>query len=151
MNRVKDFLHQHDVPFQTISHVPTYTAQGTAAATHIRGRNIAKTVILKCDDQPVMVVLPAPFRVDLDHIQETLGVKKVEMMPEQELRELFPDCELGAMPPFGNLYDMDVVSDLSLAHDVHIAFNAGTHNELIRMTFHDFDHCVKPRFAACRA
>jgi Ala-tRNA(Pro) deacylase len=151
--KLKEFLDAQHVPYITITHSLAFTAQGIAALTHIPGQELAKTVIVKIDDQIVMAVLPATRRVDLAALRVTTGAKSAALASEREFRDMFPDCEVGAMPPFGNLFGMPVFVDETLAEDKEIAFNAGTHRELIRMSFEDFRRLVKPtilNFAAMR-
>lgn len=144
VQKLKDYLDQNEVEYVTISHSPAYTAQRIAEVAHIPGRELAKTVIVKIDDRYAMAVLPASRRVDLRHLQEALGADDVVLASEREFKELFPDCELGAMPPFGNLYDMGVYVAEQLAEDKEIAFNAGSHTELVRMSYSDFANLVTP-------
>ena len=142
---LKKYLDQHSVQYIVISHSVAYTAQGIAALTHIPGRKLAKTVIVKIDGKPAMAVVPASFRVDLRLMEKATRAKTVEVASEQEFKGLFPECEIGAMPPFGNLYGLDVFADQSLAKDENIAFNAGSHRELIRLAWKDFARLVKPQ------
>ena len=148
VQKLKDYLDQHEVEYVTISHSPAYTAQRIAEVAHIPGRELAKTVIVKIDDRFAMAVLPASRRVDLRHLQEALGADDVVLASEQEFQELFPDCEVGAMPPFGNLYDMGVYVAEQLTEDEEIAFNAGSHTELVRMSYSDFANLVTPQVVA---
>ena len=104
----------------------------------------AKTVIIKVDDKIAMAVLPASYRIDFDGLKKALNSKKIELATEEEFAKLFPDCEIGAMPPFGNLYNMDVYVDDSLTEDDEITFNACSHNELMRMAYKDFEKLVTP-------
>src|SRR5581483_6326868 len=105
----------------------------------------AKTVIVKIDGEFAMAVVPASCRVNLEQLKTLLGARELELASERDFRDFFPDCETGAMPPFGNLYGMKVFADEGLSHDKEIAFNAGSHRELVRMTWHDFERLVKPR------
>jgi len=134
-----------------ISHSLAYTAQGIAALTHIKGKELAKTVMVMVDGKLAMAVVPASFRVDLHRLKRYLGAEAVELASEPEFRHRFPDCETGSMPPFGNLYGMDVFADETLAEDKEIAFNAGTHRELVRMSFDDFQRLAKPTLIALAA
>lgn len=143
--KLKDFLDRQRVKYVTISHSPAYTAQEIAASAHVPGKALAKTVIVRLDDKPAMAVLPASYRVDFDLLKEATGAKKLELASETEFGDLFPGCEVGAMPPFGNLYDMDVYVAESLAEDDEIVFNAGSFTELIRMSYGDFEQLVKPK------
>jgi Ala-tRNA(Pro) deacylase len=142
--RVIDFLDKEHVKYVTIGHSPAYTAQEIAALAHIPGKELAKTVIVKVDEELAMVVLPASEMVRLDHLRESLGTEFVELAEEDEFKGEFPDCETGAMPPFGNLYGMKVFVDQSLREDDEIAFNAGSHDELIRLPYADYERLVHP-------
>jgi Ala-tRNA(Pro) deacylase len=144
VQKLKSFLDENSVRYVTIRHSPAYTAQEIAAAAHIPGREVAKTVIVKLDGDLAMAVLPASLHVDLDRLREVTGSRSVELATEEDFKDLFPVCEVGAMPPFGNLYEMRVFSDASLAEDEEIAFNAGTHTELIRLPYTDFERLVRP-------
>ncbi len=144
VKRLKEFLDTHDIKYVTIRHSPAYTAQEVAASAHIPGREMAKTVMLKLDDDIAMAVLPASFHVDLERVREITGAKRVELASEDEFKDLFPACEVGAMPPFGNLYDMRVFADASLAEDEEIAFEGGSHSELIRLPYTDYIRLVEP-------
>ncbi len=142
--KLKEFLDSKGIKYVTITHAPAYTAQEVAASAHISGKELAKTVIVKIDGKMAMVVLPASSVIDFDRLKAAAGATRVELASEDEFRDRFPECELGAMPPFGNLYDMPVYVDESLTRDVEIAFNAGTHRELFRMAYKDFADLVKP-------
>ena len=142
--RLKDFLDREGVPYKSIVHAPAFTAQEVAQTAHIPGKELAKTVIVKVDGKLTMIVLPASEHVRLEHLRESLGVQKVELAEEDEFRKAFPDCETGAMPPFGNLYGMSVFVSPALREDEEIAFNAGTHSELIRLPYADFERLVHP-------
>ena len=149
-----EYLDKHSVKYIVISHSPAYTAQGIAALSHIPGKELAKTVVVKLDGQLTMAVLPASFRVDVGLLKKATNAKHVELASETEFKGRFPECETGAMPPFGNLYGIDVIADESLAKDKEIAFNACSHRELIRLAWEDFERLAKPkvtRFAAMRA
>lgn len=151
VKQLRDFLDKHRVKYVSITHSPAFTAQEIAASAHISGRELAKTVMVKVNGKMAMAVLPASFHVQFDLLKEALGVKKVELASEADFKDLFPGCELGAMPPFGNLYDMDVYVAQSLTEDDEIAFNAGSHTELIKLAYADFERLVQPkvlRFAA---
>jgi Ala-tRNA(Pro) deacylase len=143
--KLKDFLSRGKVKHISIYHSPTYTAQEIAALTHIPGKELAKTVIVKLDGKMAMAVLPASYQVDFDLLKQASGAGNVELASEEEFQDCFPGCEVGAMPPFGNLYGMEVYAAKSLAEDETIAFNAGTHFELIRMAYKDFERLVQPR------
>lgn len=143
--RLKEFLDSNGVKYVSISHSPAFTAQEIAALTHTPGQELAKTVIIKKDGKMAMAVLPASFQVDFELLREATGAKKVELATEREFRDRFPGCEVGAMPPFGNLYDMDVYVAEKLAEDENIAFNAGSHTELVKMAYADFARLVEPK------
>ncbi len=151
VRRLKEYLDSQQIKYVTISHSPAFTAQQIAATAHVPGKELAKTVMVLVDGEMAMAVLPASLRVDLDHLQEMIGAKRVELADERSFRDMFPECEVGAMPPFGNLYGMDVYVADSLAEDEEIAFNAGSHTELIRMAYADFERLVKPRVLAFTA
>jgi len=142
--KLKEYLDKNGVKYATITHSPAYTAQEVAASAHVSGREMAKTVIVKVDGRLAMAVLPATRKVVLQDLREITGAENVSFATEAEFKARFPDCEVGAMPPFGNLYDMDVFVAPSLAEDELIAFNAGTHTEVIQMSFQDFDRLVRP-------
>ena len=154
LSKVRAFLDAHRVKYVLISHSKAYTAQGIAAISHISGRELAKTVVVKLDGALAMAVLPASYQVDLEALRRATGVQVAELASEREFKQHFPDCETGAMPPFGNLYSIPVYVDLTLAEDREIAFNAATHFELIKMAYADFARLVKPEvmeFSSARA
>jgi Ala-tRNA(Pro) deacylase len=144
VKKLKEFLDESGVRFVSIVHSMAYTAQEIAATTHIPGKEIAKTVMVKLDGKMAMAVLPASYRVDFNLLKKAAGAKKAELASEEEFKDVFPECEVGAMPPFGNLYGMEVYVAQSLAEDEEIAFNAGSHTELIKLAYKDFENLVKP-------
>jgi len=144
LNQLRNYLDENHVRYVVISHSKAYTAQGIAAVAHISGKELAKTVILKLDGALAMAVLPASYHVDLKALKKATGVNTAELASEYEFKQHFPDCETGAMPPFGNLYAMPVYVDATLAEDKEIAFNAGSHLELIRLAYEDFERLVQP-------
>lgn len=144
IKKLKNYLDENNIEYITIRHSLAFNAQRVAATTHIPGKELAKTVMIKLDGKMAMAVLPASYRVRLDVLKELTGAKTIELANEMEFKYLFPECEIGAMPPFGNLYDMEVFVAASLAEDTEIAFNAGTHVELIRMAYADFERLVHP-------
>jgi len=148
-NKLKEFLNQAQTKYITIQHSPAFTAQEVAALAHVTGRDFAKTVIVNIDGTMAMVVLPATRRVVLADIREMLEVEHAKLASEEDFKALFPDCEVGAMPPFGNLYGMPVYVAPSLATEPEIAFNAGTHTEVIKMAYRDFERLVKPTVLGC--
>jgi Ala-tRNA(Pro) deacylase len=143
--RLKEYLEQNHVTYSHCTHRMAYTAQEVAAAQHVPGQNMAKTVVLKADDQYVMVVLPAPLKLDLEMLRRKLPFGRLELASEKDLAWLFMDSELGAMPPFGNLYNLPVFVDQSLAVRQEIVFNAGTHMDTIQMPYDDFERLVHPK------
>ena len=145
VKQLKEFLDSNNVKYVSVTHSTAYTAQEIAALTHTKGRDMAKTVIVKLGDSLAMAVLPASFRADLEHLKEGIGVETISLATESEFRARFPGCETGAMPPFGNLYGMPVFVDESLTKEKEIAFNAGSHNELIRLAYGDFERLVQPK------
>jgi Ala-tRNA(Pro) deacylase len=142
--KLRAFLDSNHVNYQLISHPTAYTAQGTAATSHVGGDELAKAVIIKLDDAFAMAVLPASRRIDLTTLQTATGANSIRLASELEFKDLFPDCEVGAMPPFGNLYGMRVFVEEGLAGNAEIAFNAGSHTELMRLAYSDFDRLAKP-------
>ena len=148
VKRLKEFLDSHGVKYVSIRHSPAFTGQEIAASAHVPGKELAKTVMVKLDGRMAMAVLPASFRVDLARLAEGAGVDRAALAAEDEFGHLFGDCEIGAMPPFGNLYDLEVYVEESLAEDQEIAFNAGSHAELIRLAYADFARLVEPRLLA---
>ena len=143
--KLQEYLDQHQVKYVSIKHSPAFTAQEIAAAAHIPGRDVAKVVVVKLDQVMALVVVPATEMVRMNHLKAETGAGHVELASEEEFKGKFPDCEVGAMPPFGNLYDMDTFVEENLAEDEEIAFNAGTHTELVKMAFADFARLVNPR------
>jgi Ala-tRNA(Pro) deacylase len=142
--KLKEFLDRYHTKYISISHSPAYTAQEIAASAHIPGRELAKTVMVKLDGKLAMVVLPASRRLDLQLLKEASGARQIDLATEEEFKNLFPDCETGAMPPFGNLYGLPVYVAQKLTEDEEIAFNAGTHSELIRMAYRDYERLTDP-------
>jgi Ala-tRNA(Pro) deacylase len=143
---LKEFLDSRRVKYVAINHSLAYTAQEIAASAHIPGNRLAKTVIVKIDGKLAMAVLPASEKVDLELLKHAAGAKKVELASELEFKDRFPEGALGAMPPFGNLYGMEVFASSNLPAD-EIAFNAGSHTELIRMSYKDYESLVQPKIA----
>ena len=142
---LREFLDQNKVRYVTVKHSVAYTAQEIAASAHIKGNELAKTVLIKIDGKMAMCVLPASYKIDFDLLKEALGGKNVRIANEVEFKDKFPECDVGAMPPFGNLYGMDVYVEEILAKDEEIAFNACSHVELLQMSFKDYGRLVKPR------
>lgn len=151
LNALKGFLDENKIAYVSIKHSTAYTAQAVAASAHIKGRDLAKTVIVKLDAKMAMAVLPAKYQVDLEQLKKAAKSKSVKLVSEEEFIEKFPDCEAGAMPPFGNLYAMDVFVDKTLTADEEIAFNACSHSELIQLAYKDFERLVKPKILSFHA
>jgi Ala-tRNA(Pro) deacylase len=140
-----ELLNSRHVPFERLQHRPVYTANRVAQALHVPGREMAKSVLLRTGHGYVVAVLPATHRVDLERVRADLGEEQVEMACEEEMDQLFPDCERGALPPFGSLYQLPTVVDESLAQDEEIVFEAQNHEEAIRMAYRDFETLEHPR------
>jgi Ala-tRNA(Pro) deacylase len=145
VEKLKKFLNENKIRFVCVSHSPAFTAQEIAASAHIPGKEVAKTVMVEIDGDMAMAVLPASYQVDLDALAKLSGARSVELASEQQFETLFPECEAGAMPPFGNLYGLPVYAAETLAEDEEIAFNAGSHTELVRLAYKDFARLVDPR------
>jgi len=142
--KLKEFLDSHEVKYVSIRHSPAFTAAEVATSAHVAGQDFAKTIVVRIDDSFALVVLPASRRLVLADLRELLQTPLVRLATEAEIRGLFPDCELGAMPPFGHLYGLPVYVAESLVNEPEIAFNAGTHTEVIKMNYEDFDGLVRP-------
>ena len=142
--KLKRFLDENHIRYVSIRHSPAYTAQETAASAHIPGRELAKTVVLFIDGEMAMAVLPSTRMLDLELLRHHTEAESVTLATENQFKDRFPDCEAGAMPPFGNLYKIPVYVDRSLTLDDQIAFNAGSHAELIQLAFEDFENLVHP-------
>ncbi len=144
-SKLKNYLDENKIKYRTIQHSVAYTAQEIAARAHIPGKELAKTVMIKIDGKMAMIVVPASHKIDVEEIKDIVESESVRIASEQEFKDKFPDCEVGAMPPFGNLYAMDVFVSATLTEDEEIAFNAGSHSELIKMDFKDFERLVQPK------
>ncbi len=143
--RLRKFLDSYNIRYILISHSVAYTAEGIAALTHIPGKEVAKTVIVKIDNALAMAVVSASQHVNLELLKAATKANVVQLAAENEFKSRFPDCETGAMPPFGNLYGMSVFADEVLSHDKEIVFNAGSHRELVRLAWEDFERLVQPK------
>jgi len=141
---VIEFLDKSGVKYEVTKHEPAFTAQQMATVEHEPGKYVAKPVIVKADDKYVMCVLSACYKVDLRALKKQLGAKSVELAEENEIEKIFPDCELGAAPPFGNLYDLPTYMDKALEEDDHIIFQGGSHEKSIRMSMDDYRKLVAP-------
>ena len=146
--KTDQYLREQGVTFEHRTHTPVYTAQELAAEEHISGRHVAKVVIVQAEQRGyVMCVLPASHKLDLIKVAYALGVNRCRLADEAEMGELFPDAEIGAEPPFGNLYDMATLVDSRLTGDDRILFNAGSHRDAIEMKFTDYEHLAAPHVA----
>lgn len=148
IRRLREFLDSHDIKYFVVSHSPAYTAQEVAASAHVPGKELAKTVMVTIEGKLAMAVLPASKQLDLERFRSIAGTRDAGLAGEQEFAFLFPECETGAMPPFGNLYGLDVYVAEELEEDDDIAFNAGSHTELVRLAYRDFKKLVNPVVAA---
>jgi Ala-tRNA(Pro) deacylase len=148
-----ELLTSRQIRFEKLHHRPAFTANRIAQILHVPGKEMAKTVLLKAGKGYALVVLPATCKVDLERVRQRLGEEDVSLATEEEMQRLFPDCEVGAIPPFGSQYHVHTLVDESLADDEQIVFEAQNHEEAIRMSYRDFEqieHPIKGRFA-CRA
>lgn len=145
--KLKEFLDQKGISYSVFQHEEAFTAQELAAISHIPGREMVKVVILVGNGRHFMVVLPASYRVDLEELKGILKVENLRLSTEEEFGKLFPDCEIGAMPPFGNLYNIETYVDRILTEDETIVFLAGNHRESIKMKYKDYDEAVRPNVA----
>lgn len=145
LKKIKDYLDGHHAKYVVISHSQAFTAQEVAASAHVPGREMAKTVMVKVDGKMMMAVVPATDYVHLPTLSKALGAHEVEIARESEFRDLFPQCETGAMPPFGKLFDVEMVVSKKLAEDPEIAFNAGSHREIVKMPYRDYERLLSPR------
>jgi Ala-tRNA(Pro) deacylase len=146
-HKVKDYLDKAKVKYKVLEHDTAYTAQEVAAATHVKGKELVKAVMVKTDGKMLMVVMPSTRKLDFELLKKTLKAKDTALASEEEFGPLFPDCEVGAMPPMGNLYKVDVIADESLADDEEIVFRAGTHHDIIKISYDDFQKLEKPKLA----
>ena len=149
--RLKSFLQDHDVEFEVLDYDEAYTAQEEAHAAHVPGRNWAKTVVVSADGDPMLAVLPATRRLDLEAFARTVGASRVELADEDRFAGLYPDCEPGAMPPFGHLYDQTTFVDEELRKDEYIAFHAGDHQTAVKMSYAAFEELEEPVVARISA
>jgi Ala-tRNA(Pro) deacylase len=143
--KLKQFLDEKKVKYEIRTHPVVYTAQELAAVEHIPGKQLAKVVVIKADGEFLMAVLPATHKVNLERLKEVLGKSEVGLASEEEFKDLFPQCDVGAMPPFGNLYGLAVFSDSTLEEDKEITFQAGSHYETITLKYKDFARLAQPK------
>jgi Ala-tRNA(Pro) deacylase len=146
--KLKEFLDDEKIHYEVLSHSPAYTAMEVAQSAHIPGKELAKVVMVELDGRMCMAVMPATRKLDLDRLREAANATDARLPGEDEFRKLFPECETGAMPPFGNLYGMEVYVSPQLAEDHEIAFNAGSHTEVIKLAYADYERLVQPKSAA---
>jgi Ala-tRNA(Pro) deacylase len=147
VRKLKEFLDDKKVEYSSINHSRAYTARAAAETARVPAEEVAKTVMVKLDDRMAMVVLPAANEVDFDLLKKVSNATKVSLASELEFAHIFPDCELGAMPPFGHLYGLDVYVAAALAEDEKIFFSAGSHTELVGMSYDDFQGVARPKVA----
>jgi Ala-tRNA(Pro) deacylase len=145
LKKVKDYLEKNGVSYEVGFHPEVFTAQEIAATQHVPGKEMAKVVMVKADGKMLMLVLPASYQIDMKKLKKVLKAKKVEIAKEKQFEELFPDCEVGAMPPFGNLYNLEVWADQGLTEDASIVFQAGNHIETVRIKYSDYARLVNPK------
>jgi Ala-tRNA(Pro) deacylase len=142
-----DYLDQNNIRYIIINHSAAYTASEIAASAHIKGQNLAKTVMVKICDKMNLLVIPAKYQINFDYLKKYTECDSIELANENEFTQLFPDCQTGAMPPFGHLYGMKTYLDKTLTYDEEIAFNAGNHSQLIQLSFKDYMKLVKPEIS----
>jgi len=146
-DRLEEYLRENGVPFEVQHHPRAITAQEVAATEHVPGKMLAKVVMVMVDGEMVVLSLPAPYQVDLEKVGKVLGAEEARLAEEEEFEDAFPDCEVGAMPPFGNLYGMPVYVEEALAEDETIFFRAGTHTDTMSVRYADFEQLVEPTIA----
>jgi Ala-tRNA(Pro) deacylase len=145
--KIKQFLEKENIKYEIAEHPLAYTASEVAGLQHVPGKKMVKSVIVKSDGNFVMCVLPVIHRVDFAKLKKATGAKTVELADEEEIASLFPDYDVGAEPPFGQLYGLSVIADIILEEDEEIIFNAGTHTDVVKMKFSDYKKIVKPTLA----
>lgn len=142
--RLEQYLRENGVPFEVMAHRTAYTMPEVAAALHVPGKQVAKVVMVKADGEMVMLVIPSPYRLDFAKVRTRLDAKKVSLAKEEDFAALFPDCAVGAMPPFGNLYEVPVYVDQALVEEANIVFRVGTHRHTMRVAYADFARLAQP-------
>lgn len=145
VKKIEEFLETHNINYEKIIHSQVFTATEKAAAANVSGKELAKTVIVKIDGKMIMAVLQACYKVDFDLLKTATGAKEVELANEEEFKYLFPECEIGAIPPFGNLYGFEVFVEENLAKNEEISFSAGSHTEMFRLSYKDLEKHIKPK------
>lgn len=148
LTKLREFLEANGVRYEVRSHRPAFTAQEVAAAEHVPGREVAKVVMVRDGEEYLMAVIAAPLHVDLGRLAKAAGRAKLRLAAEVEFARLFPGCDPGGMPPFGNLYGIPVWVDESLTRDEEIVFNAGNHEQTVHMAYADFAQLVRPKIAS---
>lgn len=151
VKRLKEYLESNRVHYEAVSHSRAFTAQDVAESAHVSGKELAKCVMVRIDGKLAMAVVPAAARVDFGLLKVAAGARVVELADEKEFKDMFPECEVGAMPPFGNLYGMETYASIRLAEQPEIAFNAGSHTELIKLSYGDFERLARPKLAKISA
>ncbi len=144
IKKLKDYLDNNKIKYVVISHSSAFTALEVAASAHVPGKELAKTVMVKIDGKMTMVVLPSSYKIDFDLLKNATDAKQIELATEDEFTILFPSCEIGAIPPFGNLFNMNVYVAETLTKSEQITFAAGLTSELIKLSYQDFEKLVKP-------
>lgn len=147
LKQLKEILHEAKIPYEVYNHALAYTAQEIAAKQHVPGNEIAKVVMIEADEKLVMAVIRGNDKISLNLVRESLGVRTARLATENEFISRFPECEIGAMPPFGNLFGIKVIVDPELEKDKYIYFNAGNHVQTVRLAYEDFAALVKPQIA----
>ena len=145
LKKLKDYLEKNQVRYEVGYHERVYTSQEIAAAMHVPGKELTKVIMVKADGKMVMLVLPASYRVETKKLKKVFQCKRLGIAKEKDFEELFPDCEMGAMPPFGNLYNLEVWVDQILTEDEFIVFQAGSHVETLRIKYSDYARLVSPK------
>ena len=145
LKKLKDYFEKNQVAYEMGFHPEVFTAQEIAAAQHIPGKEMVKVVMVKADGKMLMLVLPASYQIDMKKLKKLLKAKKIGIAKEKQFEELFPDCEVGAMPPFGNLYSLEIWVDQVLTEDASIVFQAGNHIETVRIKYNDYASLVNPK------
>jgi Ala-tRNA(Pro) deacylase len=142
--RIRDYLDSRNVPYEALHHSQALTAQEVAHSLHVSGKRCIKAVVARRDNKPVILLVPTSHRLNFQELKSALKADHVELLVECELVELFPDCDRGAVPPFGNLYGMDVWVDRAVASAENLLVCAGTHEDCIRMRYSDFAKLTQP-------
>lgn len=145
--KLKKYLDLNKVKYKTLKHKVAYTAQEIAAASGVPGKQVVKSVLVKADKQFVLVVLPAIHLIDIKKLKTILKCKSLKIASEKDIEKAIPDYEVGAMPPFGNLFGLNTLVDKTLKEDVEIVFNAGSHTDMVKMKYSDFEKLAKPKVA----